>query len=237
MFVPIPAFLKDYTVFNPNFAEDVVKFMGLQSSAARVLEDIERSERSDPLTIEQIESGELTLRERLNALIDRVEFIGHLQLVADAALASGCVLLGQEVNGIQWDIKALRLYLALTCIDIFCDKSDHKSHFEAVFSGAPEALKTRIQSSVFLFKADGTKGTLEEVGLFFYNVRNYYTHAGKRFHIKEGVPLAQVTTFTAGSKRHKEEQTLVVAEGLELVGLIQSLALDVAKRRFNWEAE
>jgi len=237
MSIPIQFFLKDYTVFNPNFGEDVIKFMGLRSSAKRVRDDIKRINESNPLTPEQIESGELTLCERLNALIDRVEFIGHLQLVSDATSRSGYVLMGHEVNGIQWDIHALRLYLALTCIDIFYDKLNHKSHFEAVFSDASEALKTRIQSGVSLLKADGTNGSLKDIGLFFYNVRNYYTHAGKRFHIVEDALLSQEATFTAGSKKYKEEQTLVVAKGVELVDLIQSLALDVAKRRFNWVKE
>ena len=88
MSIPIQFFLKDYTVFNPNFGEDVIKFMGLRSSAKRVRDDIKRINESNPLTPEQIESGELTLCERLNALIDRVEFIGHLQLVSDATSRS-----------------------------------------------------------------------------------------------------------------------------------------------------
>ncbi len=232
-------FLKDYTVFNPNFNYDVIKFMDLQCTAEQVSHDIELADQNSPLSPEQIKSGELTLKERLNALIDRVEFIGHLDLVKNAAGASGYVLLGQEVTGIQWDIKALRLYLALTCIDIFFEHAkgtNHRSHFEASFSGAPETIKRSLLS---LYKPDDTRKPddtckLKEIGLFFYNVRNYYTHSGKRFHIKEDIPIDQLTTFKSGSMKQKKEQQLFVAKDVKLVELIQSLALHVAKRRFGW---
>ena len=228
-------FLKDYTVVNPNFVEDVIKFMDLPSTV-QVRRDIERADQKSPLSDEQVESGELTLKERLNALINRVEFIGHLGLVAKVANESDYVLLGQEVKGIQWDIKALRLYLALTCIDIFCEKGELKSYFKEVFSGTftSEAIKRRLRSSLHLRKADDTEGTLGEIGHFFYSVRNYYTHSGKRFHIKEDIPLTQLATFKSGTKQHKEDQHLGVKEGVKLVELIQSLGLDAAKRRFGW---
>lgn len=84
------AFLRDYTVFNPSFYGDVVKFMDLQCTVEQVRLDIDRVDQGSPLTPEQIESGELTLKERLNALIDRVEFIGHLRRFFRGSVANHC---------------------------------------------------------------------------------------------------------------------------------------------------
>ena len=66
---------------------------------------------------------------------------------------------------------------------------------------------------------------------------NYYTHSGRRFHIEEGIPLDQLAAFKSGTKKHQEEQHINVAQGVNLVELVQSLALDMAKRRFGWATD
>lgn len=233
-----PSFiLKDYTVFNCDFYKDVNKFLDLQLTEKEVQNHIDKISGENPLTEEQIKAGELTLKERLNALIDRIEFIGHLELVSDLAVKSNFVFLGQEVRGIHWDIRSLRLYLALTCIDIFCEQGDHREHFETVFSQVSNRTKKIIDNSLFLTKPDGTKCTQREIGLFFSNVRNYYTHSGKRFHIMEECPLSQENLFMSGSKKNKAVQCLVIADGTSLVDLLIGIAIDTAKRRFGWNTE
>lgn len=225
--------LKDYKVSNDKFDIDVIKFMDLTCTKDEVRGKIDSVEQNNPLTPEEVSPGEPTLKERLITL----EFIGHLDLVARCASASNNELLGQEVIGIQYDIKALRLYLALTCIDIFCRQTTHHEHFITVFSNAPEHIKSMIESSLYLYKQDGTEGSLEEIGLFFYNVRNNYTHFGKRLHILEEIPLSQMTRLKAGTRNNKEDQKLRIAKGVKSVDLILSLALHEAKKCFGWAVE
>lgn len=226
-----------YIVRNPNFADDVIKYMGLEDSVDKVRRDIERTNRNNPLSPEQINSGEPTLKERLNALIDRIEFIGHLDLLSKTARDFNYFIGGQEITGVQWDIRSLRIYLAITCIDIFCEPSNHRTHFENVFSEAPETIKNKLQNDLVLLTPDSANGSLKEIGIFFYNVRNYYTHSGRRFHINYDIPRAQLVKFKSGSIKHKKDHKLYVEKDINLIELIQSLALHVAKRRFGWAVD
>lgn len=230
---PLPI-LKDYTVFNPDFYKDAMRFMGLQCTEADAKRQIEAIDAANPLSQVQLETGELSLKERLNALVDRVEFIDHLEVVSKFAQQSKFVILKQEVRGIHWDIKALRLYLALTCIDIFCEVADHRSHFESVFQNLSGDTARLVSDNLTLQKANGTGCNLKELGLFFYNVRNFYTHAGRRFHIIERFPGQQERSFASGSKKHKEEQYLIVAQKVALVDILLRIAISAAKRRFEW---
>lgn len=185
----IPYIVKDYTVFNPDFYMDVVRLMGLSCIEAEARKHIESIDAANPLDAAQLQAGDLSLKQRLYALVDRVEFIKHLELVSRFAVQSKFVILNEEVRGIHWDIKALRLYLALTCIDIFCESDNHRAHFEAVFSGLTGEVAKLVSDNLSLKKPAGTTANMEEMGLFFYNVRNFYTHAGRRFHILEGCSL------------------------------------------------
>lgn len=226
--------IKDYTVFNPNFYEDVLRFMKLQCTKEEIEVQINSVNATHPLSAAQIEAGGLSLKEKLNALIDRVEFTHHLEIVSRFAVQSNFDILGQEVRGIHWDIGVLRLYLALTCIDVFCEAGSHREQFERAFSDATGDIATTIETKLWLQKGDGTKGSKADIGLFFYNVRNFYTHMGKRFHILENCSFRQEQSFASGSMKHKTEQTLMLDEGVNLVDLIMQVALGVARRQFGW---
>jgi len=226
--------IKDYTVFNPDFYADVVRFMGLNCTEAEAERQVNAVDTGNPLNLAQAQAGELSLKERLNALVDRLEFIGHLALLSRFAEQSNFVVLGEEMRGVHWDIRALRLYLALTCIDIFREANDHRAHFETTFTNLEGTLATTVQMQLSLTKADGTAGTISDIGLFFYNVRNFYTHAGRRFHILEASRLKQQAPFDSGSMKKKEEQYLVVAEGANLIDILVLIAIALAKKRFGW---
>ncbi len=203
--------IKDYKVLNPHFYIDVRRFMELECSEEEVKKQIDIIDAANPLDDTQLEAGDLSLKERLKTWVDRIEFIGHLALVSKFAEESNFVIMEQEVRGIHWDIKSLRIYLALTCIDIFCKGEDnHRTHFENVFKNITGNIAKLIDEKLCLKKADGTTGTMNDLALFFYNVRNYYTHMGRRFHILEGVSFKQENPFVSGSKHHKEEQYLIV---------------------------
>ena len=95
------------TVQNPNFIDDLAKYLSLGISKDRLI-----------AVLENISKSQITLREKLETLVDRIEFIEHLKLVKEVAQKNRYLLNNREVVGIDWDIDALRLYLALTCIDI-----------------------------------------------------------------------------------------------------------------------
>lgn len=230
-------FIKDYSVFNSNFREDVVTILNLNCSAIEALKQIDDVNRKNPPKPNEIKAGQLSLKERLNALIDRIEFIKHLDVVSKLAVISKFRLLGQEVEGIHWDIKALRLYLALTCVDIFYTGTNHGSHFEKAFSQMSGSIKKKLTEDIRLYKSDETLGNLEEIGLFLYNVRCYYTHSGKRFHIVENLDFAQQQSFLSGHMSSKERQTLLIASNINLVDLVLDIAKSLAKRDFGWESE
>jgi hypothetical protein len=235
MSMQVSGVIKDYTVFNPDFYGDVVRFIGLNCTGTEAEAQVTSIDASNPLSPEQRDAGELSLKERLNAMVDRLEFIKHLDLLSRFAEESGFVVLGQEVKGIQWDIRALRLYLSLTCIDIFRpSNATQRTHFETTFANLEGKLAATVQTQLSLRKADGKAATMAEMGLFFYNVRNFYTHTGRRFHIVDCSPLAQESVFHSGSKNKKEEQYLMVSQGVDLIDILVQIAIALARRRFGW---
>jgi hypothetical protein len=179
-------------------------------------------------------TGALTAKEKLNVFIDRIEFIHHLKLVSDFAVQSHFRILGQEVRGIQWDIKALRVYLSLTCIDIFHSSGDHKTHFENVFLNTSDEIKAKLKHGMRILSSAGMTDDLRELATFFYDIRNYYTHAGKRFHVLEGIPVAQMQDFPVGTQKHKETKTLLIADGFSLIDCILEVATYEALKLFEW---
>ncbi len=233
----LPSVIKDYTVRNPRFYEDVIKFMELGCTEAEARERIEKTDAENPLNAAQIASGDPTLKGRLNALMNRVEFIYHLELISRFAEESKSVILGKEVDGIGQDIEALRVYLAVTCIDIFCEKDNHRAHFEQIFSGLTDEVAKLVGDGLSLKEADGTTGDMKAIGVFFYNIRNYYTHAGRRFHILPASSFRQEQRFLSGSRKDKKEWCLVVEDNVDLVDILLRVAISTAKRRFEWQAD
>jgi hypothetical protein len=232
--------VKDYTVFNPDFYKDVVRFMALKCSDAEAESRITKVDGDNRLTSKQEQAGALSLKQRLNALVDRIEFIHHLDILSRFAVQSDFVILNEEVRGIHWDIRALRVYLALTCIDIFRedDKHNAKDYFERVFTELNGAVRKLVDDTLSLEKQDGTTGNLEEeLGLFFYNVRNFYTHSGLRFHILDATQFRQEARFLSGSIKHKQEQYLVIEEHGDVVKVLLDIGISIARKRFGWETE
>jgi len=82
-------------VYNPNFHSDIEEILGISISEE---------------AIRQLNAGSYS---KLSAFINRIEFIRHLQDVKTEAIDSQFKLGNNEVNGIDKDIDALRLYLDL----------------------------------------------------------------------------------------------------------------------------
>lgn len=99
-------------VYNPNLVSDIRGYLGLKLSE----DEVNRKFR------ELIDEGQIGTYERLIVLTDRIELIKHLEIVSQhiAGLGFEFEIAGQEmeVKGFDRDIEALRLYLALTCVDI-----------------------------------------------------------------------------------------------------------------------
>ncbi len=95
-------------VWNPNLLSDVVRILSL---------NIDKNDLQQRL--DQIKKSKVTSYEKLETLMDRIEFIKHLKIVSKEAQNNYFEFNREEVVGIDWDIDALRLYLSLTCIDIF----------------------------------------------------------------------------------------------------------------------
>jgi len=224
-------YIKDYRVFNPNFLRDTFDYMGLH---CKIEEHIDRIDKQYPLNKTQKKAGVLTLKEKLNAFIDRVEFIRHCDLFSKHAIANNFVVMGQEVRGVHWDLSALRLYLALTCIDIFRNIDNQSDYFQTVFTQMPDDLKKYTKLNLKLIMPDGKAGDPKAMGLFFYNIRNNYTHAGKRFHVVRSATAVQSQESLSGTKNKKEQYVLFVNKNCDLVDYVLRIAIVEAKRRFQW---
>lgn len=91
-------------VSNPNLLIDINKYLGLDLNQ----EDLD--------TLGKVKS---TALNNLTNLVDRMEFIDHLNTLRMHVQDMGFEINSQEVVGCDDDIRALRVYLALTCIDLF----------------------------------------------------------------------------------------------------------------------
>ena len=227
--------IENYTVYNPNFYSDVIRYLRLTQSKDDVSKQIETISERYGLTSEEKESGELTMKEKLTVFIDRVEFIQHLRLVSDFVVQSRFRILGQEVNGLHWDIHALNVYLALTCIDIFYRKAiTHKTHFENILLNTSNEIKDRLTKNVAVESATGVTSDLKEIAEYLYSIRNYYTHSGKRFHVIPTGELIQFQSFPVGSQKHKEMKIVRLGEGFNLTDCILEIVIYEVKRLFEW---
>jgi len=94
-------------VWNPNFLEDLVEFLQLDFLKQDLNNLLDFINKKSPTTYEKLET-----------LVDRIEFIFHLSVITEFVKKKKYILNNYELNGINWDIDALRLYLALTCVDI-----------------------------------------------------------------------------------------------------------------------
>jgi hypothetical protein len=221
-------------VFNPNFLNDIKTYFDLKLSDDKIKDIIRETKQSFQLSTEQINAGELEIDEKLETFIDRVEFIGHLNVLSKHAERYNFIIDGQEVQGVHWDINALRLYLALTCIDIFCDRQNHKQYFLDVFNNLPSRLVTELTNYLKIIDDNNETYDIEQFAEFFYNIRNRYTHSGLRF-ITEGNSIFTLSqTFVVGTKKNKKKKMLQVQKGFDLIDFVLKISIDNANRIFRF---
>ena len=93
--------------YNPHLLSDIKKIFKLSMNEDEIHNFINQWDRIKP-----------AYYEKLVAFIDRFEFIDHLEFVKEEAVQNKFKFAGHEVDGIDNDIDALRLYLTLSCIEI-----------------------------------------------------------------------------------------------------------------------
>ena len=221
-------------VENPQFLTDIKDFFELTISTDEINRTITNKVAQNPLTTEEQNAGVLGLDLKLNTFIDRIEFIKHLKVLVENAKNQDFIIEGQEVVGVDWDISALRLYLSLTCIDIFYNATNHKEHFENVFNHISKVLNIELEKNLRIIENGIETKNKKGFAEYFYTIRNSYTHAGVRFH-SDGTsiyPLSQ--KFVVGTARNKNVKELQIEKKFNLIDFILKVAIENAKRIFGW---
>lgn len=221
-------------VFNPNFHKDVNEIFNLSLSSNEINKIVKNATANSPLTTDEKKAGVLSLDKKLKTFIDRVEFIKHLKILSDNAKKQNFLIDQHEVVGVDWDINALRLYLSLTCIDIFFDANNHKDHFEIVFNNISQPLETLLLNNLKIIENGNELLNRTEFSLFFYNIRNSYTHAGIRFH-SDGTSMFTLNQdFVVGNAKNKTTKALQIKKGFDLIEFILNVSIENAKKKFNF---
>jgi hypothetical protein len=221
-------------VFNPNFEEDVKKFFSLSLSVDEISKIINKTNKNYPLSQKDIIAGKPDKKIKLKTFIDRYEFIHHLKIFSDYAKNNKFNINGEEVVGVDWDIEALRLYLALTLIDIFIVGENHKDHFISVFNNISQNLKSEMTNNLKIICENKDIIYEEDFAEYFYCIRNSYTHAGIRFQFDTTVRFNLTQKFIVGSNKNKRVKELQIEKGFNLTGFILKVAVENAKRVFGW---
>ena len=94
-------------VWNPDFVQDLIRFVNLSMT-----------QQDAEMALDFIKEKTPTTYEKLQTLVDRIEFIEHLNIIKTEAKRQNFQFGKFEVRGIDWDIDALRIYLSLSCVDI-----------------------------------------------------------------------------------------------------------------------
>lgn len=221
-------------ITNPDFLKDVICFFKLTKTEEQI-ENIIRSVTIDnPLSDDDISAGSLSLDNKLRTFIDRIEFIEHLKILSDNAVGNKYVIDNKEVRGVDWDISSLRLYLALTCIDIFCSKRTHKDYFDFVFNGISSDLNNEFNKNLKVVYNENKLNHIKEFSLFVYNIRNSYTHAGIRFHSSNTKKYTLSQDFVVGSAKNKSLKKLEIEKGFCLIDFIIKVAIENVKNIFGF---
>jgi hypothetical protein len=222
-------------VNNPDFLTDIKDFFNLAITTDEINKIITNKVSQNPLSTKEIDAGVLPLDKRLETFIDRIEFIKHLEILSNYAKKKNFIVDCHEVKGVNYDISALRLYFALTCIDIFCDIDTHKEYFESVFKAISSDLKKELNNNLKIIE-DGNTGTYDIVDFseFFYNIRNWYTHSGLRFH-SDGTKYFRLTQkFIVGTKKRKKIKELQIEYQFDLTNFILNVAKEKVENIFGW---
>lgn len=94
--------------YNPNIVTDIQKILKTTKSVEEIISVL------DGLEPKQY--------NQLSVFLDRIEFINHLKLIECYFEENQYMLNGNEFNGIDNDLKSLKIYLSLTCIDILSNR-------------------------------------------------------------------------------------------------------------------
>jgi len=224
-----------YKVTNPNFLQDVKDYLDLSLSKEQIDEHINSITITKNLSPVEIRAGDLDMKEKLIAFIDRVEFIKHLNILSINAKKQRFRIDGNEVVGVDMDINALRLYLSLTCIDIFKSENSHKEQFIKTFENTTDNLKDLLVTHIKIRDLDGNEtNELKDIAEFLYNVRNYYTHSGKRFHILENISVPLIQNLKTGTQNIKSMKFLILSENFSLIDTILLIAKSNVIKEFEW---
>jgi len=129
---------------------------------------------------------------------------------------------------------SLKLYLSLTCIDIFYEANNHKEHFENVFSSISTTLSTLLENNLRIIENGNDVIDKIKFAEFFYNIRNSYTHAGIRFHSDGTSKYTLVQKFIVGTAKNKSIKELQIEKGFDLVDFIIKVSIDNAKKKFEF---
>ena len=221
-------------VNNPNFLTDIKEFFELSLSTTEIEMIIKNKTVQNPLSTDEQNAGVLELDRKLETFIDRVEFIKHLNILSEHAQKQNFIIDGQEVVGIDWDISALRLYLSLTCIDIFFNANNHKEHFENVFNSISAALNSELENNLKRIEDDAEVVDRKQFAEYFYDIRNSYTHAGLRFHSDGTSKYTLNQEFVVGTKKDKRIAEIQIEKGFDLIDFILRVSVENAKRVFEF---
>jgi len=100
------SFVKPINKSNKNLEQDILKILGKKATKDSL--DALKKEKNKEFV-------------KIAAFIDRIKFIRTLDTICLICEKNKYSLNGHEVEGIKNDIRPLQLYLALTCVDMFCD--------------------------------------------------------------------------------------------------------------------
>ena len=213
------AAFKKYS-WNPSLAEDAVKYLSLGTSLT-ALKAIRKKWSDDK-------------RNRFDALIDRLEFTDHLNVLLSNARNHHFRLDGHNLDGLDNDIPALRLYLILTCIDVCIGKRGEttKKFLNAIANLSP-STRARLETNLRVTGGERIKPYLAsyprswaKIAGCLYALRNGYTHGGVRFQYIDNSSLLQI-------HRTYGNYGLAIAQGFDLYRELKEVVAEIARKAFN----
>jgi hypothetical protein len=212
----IPGLQIRKVVSNPDFEKDAVRLLRLENMSVEEFTSlVGRARQGMEHEVDQVQ-----------VLVDRIEFIEHLKTVSRHVAGQGFVINGIELNGFDEDVAALRLYLALTCVDILTPSSKPVGErFKEAFQKSSNGTKAALQMKLFVEINRQHHHDIDNIADCLYAIRNAYTHDGVRFPWEDAVGVGQIQQTRDGKGAVK---TLCASEPCDLVAAILDVAVDNA---------
>lgn len=227
---------------NPNLSNDIKKFLKLKSDSKEI-QDLFN-------TIKENEQN------KIHDFIERIEFIDHLSVVEKHIQKEKYILDGNEVVGINDNIRPLRLYLVLEAISQFAPFEDFKSwlkkNLDEMEKG--ESIKTYFERKIkeyeqifgvtqnfrkiFAELPDDEKNKLinnitingktdyNEMVSFFVQIRNRFTHRAERLIFSNSLNYSQVLMWSGDPK----SKTMELNANFNLIETLRTVALYIFKK-------